>query len=283
MKPRINLFSQIGAFYSFVFDNQEKVNQSHVSLYMFLLNQNNRSNWSEWFKSPYDLAMAGACIGSKSTYYKCLNDLQEWKLIKYLKGKNDAKAPMISIIQLSNNEPLTVPLSEPLTVPLSGNLSEQLSVLLTGNIDILITDNYKLITDNIYKWIETELATDQKPKKSTFEDRKLKFASTLEPFVSIYGRNLLNEFYKYWTEPNKSGTKFRQEMERTWDLSRRLETWSRNDKNFKNNQNGTKERITADEQIRRAVDRVMYGDQQQASGEIPPSDEEATWTDITGF
>lgn len=157
MKPRINIYEQISAFYSFVYENQNKINKSHVALYMFLINQNNRSNWSEWFKLPYDLAMAGACIGSKATYYKCLNELQTWKLIKYKKGENDYKAPQISILVLSKSEPLTVPLSEPLTVPLTGQLSEQLSVLLTGKIDILITNNYKLITDNIKKWIKKEL------------------------------------------------------------------------------------------------------------------------------
>lgn len=173
MKPRINIYEQISAFYSYVFEHQDKVHQSHVSLYMFLINQNNRANWSEWFKLPYDLAMAGACIGSKSTYYKCLNDLQEWKLIKYKKGLNDYKAPQISIVQLSKSVPLTVPLSEPLTVPLTVPLSEQLSVLLTGNIDILITDNYKLITDNIKKWIKKELeeigSLDYSQKEQAFD------------------------------------------------------------------------------------------------------------------
>ena len=166
MKPRINIYNQISSFYSFVFDNQDKINKSHISLYMFLLNQNNRNNWSEWFKLPFDLAMFGACIGNKGTYYRCLSDLQDFKLIKYKKGKNDFKAPQISIVVLSKNEPLTVPLSEPLTVPLTvpltGQLSEQLSVLLTGNIDILITDNYKLITNNIKKWIKKELELSKK-------------------------------------------------------------------------------------------------------------------------
>jgi len=65
--------------------------------------------------------------------------------------------------------------------------------------------------------------------------RKLKFASTLEPFLDIYGRDFLNEFYAYWTEPNKSNTKFKQELEKTWDLTRRLDTWAKNEKNFKRN------------------------------------------------
>lgn len=83
----------------------------------------------------------------------------------------------------------------------------------------------------------------EKRKEENIDDRKLKFASTLEPFLQTYGRDLLNDFYKYWTEPNKSGTKFRQELEKTWSLERRLETWAKNDKNFtngkSNNNNGS--------------------------------------------
>lgn len=33
------------------------------------------------------------------------------------------------------------------------------------------------------------------------------------------------KFYVYWTEPNKSGTKQRWQLERTFDIKRRLYTW----------------------------------------------------------
>lgn len=69
-------------------------------------------------------------------------------------------------------------------------------------------------------------------KINNIEERKLKFASTLNEYLPIYGRELLNQFYAYWTEPNKSKSKFRQELEKTWDLKRRLETWAKNEKNF---------------------------------------------------
>lgn len=69
-------------------------------------------------------------------------------------------------------------------------------------------------------------------KKDNIDIRKLKFADTLKPFVSIYGKELITSFYKYWTEPNKSNTKFKQEMEKTWDTKRRLETWVMNETRF---------------------------------------------------
>lgn len=76
--------------------------------------------------------------------------------------------------------------------------------------------------------------------KDNIEQRKLKFASTLEPFLTIYGRELLNDFYRYWTQPNKSQTKFKQELEKTWSLDLRLQTWAKNDKKFKPPETGGK-------------------------------------------
>lgn len=63
-------------------------------------------------------------------------------------------------------------------------------------------------------------------------ERKLKFASTLKPFTDKFGKTMLNDFYRYWTEPNKSNTKFRYELEKTWDLERRLDTWAKKDSTF---------------------------------------------------
>lgn len=88
-----------------------------------------------------------------------------------------------------------------------------------------------------------------KDKINNIDERKLKFASTLKPFVDIYGKELIREFYNYWTEPNKSNTKFRQETEKTWSLERRLETWAKNDINFNKNKNGTTS-ITESEQFK---------------------------------
>jgi len=69
-------------------------------------------------------------------------------------------------------------------------------------------------------------------KVNKIEERKLKFADTLKVYLETYGKEMLNEFYSYWTEPNKSNTKMRFELEQTWSLVRRMETWSKNDKKF---------------------------------------------------
>lgn len=74
---------------------------------------------------------------------------------------------------------------------------------------------------------------------NNIESRKLKFANTLIPFVEIYGRDMIKDFYEYWTEPNPSNTKFNKELKKTWSLERRLATWAKNDNNFNKQKNGT--------------------------------------------
>lgn len=147
MEYRINGFEQIKAFYSWVFNNaKERVTPQHISLYLFLINQNNRSNWVEWFKVPFDLGMAGACIGNKKTYYSCLNDLVLWELIEYEKGTNEYKAPLIKLVVLksTSHDTANVPLPEPLLQPQGTTLP----IPLPTHIYKLITDNLQLITDN---------------------------------------------------------------------------------------------------------------------------------------
>lgn len=63
-----------------------------------------------------------------------------------------------------------------------------------------------------------------------FLKRKELFKTALSPYVEMYGRDMLNAFFSYWTEPNKSGTKMRFELERTWEISRRLNTWASREK-----------------------------------------------------
>lgn len=69
---------------------------------------------------------------------------------------------------------------------------------------------------------------------NTIDRRKLKFASTIKEYKDSYPDEMRKDFYEYWTEPNKSNTKMRFELEKTWSLSRRLKNWAKNDKNFNN-------------------------------------------------
>ena len=64
------------------------------------------------------------------------------------------------------------------------------------------------------------------------QKRADKFYNSLVPYVRLYGKDMVREFYNYWTEPNKSGTKMRYELEKTWDAKRRLTTWANRQHTF---------------------------------------------------
>ena len=63
--------------------------------------------------------------------------------------------------------------------------------------------------------------------KENFENRKTEFWRDLCNYQE-YGEKMLKDFFFYWTEPNKSCTKMRYEMEKTWETKRRLARWSAN-------------------------------------------------------
>lgn len=64
--------------------------------------------------------------------------------------------------------------------------------------------------------------------------REKDFESSLIPFVSTrggaYQPTMIRAFFNYWTEKNKSGTKMRFELEKTWETAKRLQTWASREK-----------------------------------------------------
>ena len=79
-------------------------------------------------------------------------------------------------------------------------------------------------------------ATDVAPS-AKINVRKMDFYNSLVPYVDKYGKEMVRDFYDYWTEPNRSRTKMRFELERTFEVSRRLSTWAAREKNIVNNGN----------------------------------------------
>lgn len=75
-----------------------------------------------------------------------------------------------------------------------------------------------------------------KSNKLDIDSRKTNFAHTLTPYIEQYGKEMIRDFYEYWTETNDNGKKFKREMQKTWNLERRLRTWNSN--NFNSNKNG---------------------------------------------
>lgn len=78
---------------------------------------------------------------------------------------------------------------------------------------------------------------------NNIELRNENFKNSLIPFKQKYSIEMLKNFYGYWTEPNQSKTKMLFEMQKTWCIERRLETWSKREKDFKPKQQIKQDRL----------------------------------------
>ena len=67
-------------------------------------------------------------------------------------------------------------------------------------------------------------------REELLKKREETFKSEVYEFMDIYPSEMLDKFCNYWTEKNKSCTKMRYEMEKTFEVSRRLATWASRDK-----------------------------------------------------
>lgn len=70
--------------------------------------------------------------------------------------------------------------------------------------------------------------------------REAEFKNSLQPFINTYSKDMLNDFFSYWTEKKPKGRKMLFEMNRTWDVSKRLVRWNNN--NFNKNTKDEKQK-----------------------------------------
>jgi len=70
--------------------------------------------------------------------------------------------------------------------------------------------------------------------------RKMKFGTEVSQLSAELQMSvdMANEFLEYWCEANKSKTKMRWELEKTFDISLRLKRWLKNQKNWNKGFNG---------------------------------------------
>ena len=202
----MNSYELSRTWFDWSFNNPEKVRPIHSAIYFFAIEHCNRLGWKEKFGLPSQMVMEAIGVKNWKTYSQGLNELIEFGFLKLVeKSTNQYSSNIVAIVKNTKAH--------------TKALDKALSKHSTKHSQSIVS-------------IDKQLNKEQE----TIEQRKLKFASTLQPFLEKYGKEFLNDFYKYWTEPNKSNSKFKQELEKTWDLSRRLETWAKNDKNFNKSQ-----------------------------------------------
>jgi len=66
------------------------------------------------------------------------------------------------------------------------------------------------------------------------------FVEELSKHKDKYSKDILNSFYRYWSEKNDKG-KMRMAMENTFEVEKRLMTWSNNNKKFNKVENKIEE------------------------------------------
>ena len=83
------------AFEKFYFD--DRLNPTHISLYMALFQEWNSSRFAdEFYVNRRDLMMASK-IGSKSTYHRCVTELDSWNYLFYFPSNNPYKGSKIKM------------------------------------------------------------------------------------------------------------------------------------------------------------------------------------------
>jgi hypothetical protein len=95
--------------------------------------------------------------------------------------------------------------------------------------------NEQLVMQLLNNLSATNLTTINKNKEIRINNkdisiRRLKFINDVSLFD--YDKTILDGFTDYWTEPNKSKTKMKFELQQTWSTNLRLKNWAKNQKKW---------------------------------------------------
>lgn len=95
----------------------------------------------------------------------------------------------------------------------------------TPNVNDNVNDNENENKDNTPDGVSKKDAA----KAATLKRRE-EFKKSLYPFVEKYSERMVEAFFNYWSELNRSETKMRFEKQETWEVGKRLATWAKNEK-----------------------------------------------------
>lgn len=66
---------------------------------------------------------------------------------------------------------------------------------------------------------------DKNDKNDNKEKRETDFLNEVKTYTDLYPKEMLNAFFAYWSQWDRSGVKMRWEKEQTWETKKRLITW----------------------------------------------------------
>ncbi|PZD76812.1 hypothetical protein [Mesonia sp. K7] len=91
---QVNYITHLKTFFEKVYED-DNLNPTHISLYLALFSFWNNTRFAKWFYINRQEVMRMAHIGSKGTYHKCINQLHQWKYIKYQPSNNPQRGSKI--------------------------------------------------------------------------------------------------------------------------------------------------------------------------------------------
>jgi hypothetical protein len=199
----MNSYELSRKFWDFAFENPDRIKPIHSAIYFFAIEHCNRLGWKEKFGLPSQMVMEAIGVKNWRTYSQGLNELIDFGFIKLLeKSSNQYSSNIIAIVNFTKAD------TKALDKALQKHGTKQGQSIVSIN-------------------------KQETNKQETIEERKLKFADALKPFLDEYGRDMLNDFYFYWTEHGENDKKLRFEKEKTFGISQRLRTWyNRNPKQY---------------------------------------------------
>ena len=88
--------------------------------------------------------------------------------------------------------------------------------------------------DNANVNVNANANARKKDCEGKIERRENEFCQRVFEYDPLkYPQSMLEKFCNYWTEKNKSGARMRFELQKTFEISKRLAIWAGNDKDFK--------------------------------------------------
>lgn len=103
----------------------------------------------------------------------------------------------------------------------------------TSKVDYKININNTPNNPTLFNNKDSVISPNGSKQVKSISERKAEFHESLRPYLQEYGEDMIIDFFNYWVEENQSGTKMRFEMERVFELKRRLITWKRKEEERK--------------------------------------------------
>jgi len=92
-------------------------------------------------------------------------------------------------------------------------------------INYIVFESPKL--ENLTMGNKTQVSNNIINNQSNKDNSKIEFFDEVMVFDN-YSKEMLNDFFEYWSEPTKKGV-LKKDTMKTWSTSRRLKTWAKNE------------------------------------------------------